>query len=452
MAFCHFTAWCFSTVSNLLATLWFVQPKQMTDNALLPKRSIYQSLALFISACFASCAVAPMYLRNNQVANAGKTDGVIRIYIDKFGSLYPSIDVPIDSDQFKKAGFLQSGLKGRQACNLFGYFTSDPQRLSALTAAYHIPISGSPATDFQNVQMQIVTGYVEAISAQVKEQQAGMVVFLVHGFNEPYPEADVNYPTVEGSLLLNPDAARQKPVFVEIYWDGLNAFGHATLKEMRIWPYARDNSRWVGLSLRNIIYQLEQKVRLPLTVVTHSLGAGVATCALFNTTYKWHNDAEMAPGLLDKIHEMMAVPTPSVEVRLGMLAPAIGGQPTFVDFNKRSPADITAAQNNISRVVIGYDPFDFATSKDVLKITSLAPYDGSTTLGCDYYWPKSRITDMELVANCLIDLGYNPSGLLFPVRFDTGVRPFTGGNHEHFMQYYMCDTTNAKRFFEDLFK
>lgn len=68
-----------------------------------------------------------------------------------------------------------------------------------------------------------------------------------------------------------------------------------------------------------------------------------------------------------KLQDMMKTPTPTVETRLGMLAPAIPGPPTFVDFNKRSPTDIAAAQNNIKRVVIGYDPFDFATSKDVLK-------------------------------------------------------------------------------------
>jgi hypothetical protein len=194
---------------------------------------------------------------------------------------------------------------------------------------------------------------------------------------------------------------------------------------------------------------MEAKVHLPITIVTHSLGARLAAEALFNNTGRQDyqkNDTAL------KIAELRKIPTPTVEVRLGIIAPATPGPQTFGGFNKRSPENINANQNNVTRIVIGYDPFDFANNKDPFRIISFARVDGYTTLGCNYFWQKKRITEIELVTDTLDKLGYKSDTLVHPVRFNTGPKIGAGNDHNHFMQFYMRDTTAAKKFFGSLFK
>src|SRR5471030_2044661 len=111
---------------------------------------------VFLCTYLVSCKVAPMYLRNNQVKNADKKDGIVRVYMDKRGALYPSVNVAMDSDLFKHRRLLRSVLKDPDASSLSWYFTSDPQRLAALRQAYHVSAGNSPIRDFQAVQDRIL--------------------------------------------------------------------------------------------------------------------------------------------------------------------------------------------------------------------------------------------------------------------------------------------------------
>ena len=138
-----------------------------------------------------------------------------------------------------------------------------------------------------------------------------------------------------------------------------------------------------------------------------------------------------------------------------MLAPAIPGALTFKDFNQRSPLVITnPAQNQIDRVVIGFNPWDYATTKDILRIKSLAPDFGSTTLGCNYYDPVERRTEIDSLFDTMKALGYNNElvhKIIRPIRFNTPERPHSGGNHEHLMHFYMEDTAHIGPFLDELF-
>jgi hypothetical protein len=409
------------------------------------------ALFLFVTD---SCKVSQVFLRDNQEANKEKNDDIVRLYLDKFGALYPAIEVPIDRKDFEDTQLLKRQLKDVNSFNLEFYFTSNAKRMEKLRNAYQVPAGGTAPDDFHAVQAQIIAGYVKNISMLAAKQQAGMVIFLVHGFNEPHPELPDKYPFLRETINSDPKAAALKPIYVELYWDGLDAFGYHPLPVARIWPPSRYNSRWVALSLRNFIYQMEKQVHLPIAIVTHSLGASVATAALFNNNSNWA-PFKIDPAMQQRFNQLMETPTPVTEIRLGMLAPAIPGTATFENFNKRSPVDIQPGQNNIKRAIIAYDPFDYAVSKDLFRLISLAPLDGPTTLGCNYYSPKTRYTEIESVFSAMRNLGYATTDLqqlIRPIRFNTGLRPASGGNDEHAMEYYVRDTLHAKLFFGELFR
>ena len=405
-----------------------------------------------ISYFFCSCNISQVYLRHNQEANGENPDGVV-LYMDKFGNLYPDLDVSINEQTFYN--YHKRAMYDTTSANLEYYFTSDSVRLDKLRKFYHVSRQTNAHVIYSLVQDSIIDGYAKHIRWLAKKQASQRLVFLIHGFNDSLQVTE--YKMIRDSIAKHHYPASKKPLFIEVYWDGLIAIGRGnnTLGEARIWPASILNSCFVGLSLRKFIYKIESQDTIPIIMITHSLGAAVATGALFNTN-KRYATIKMDPAIRAKLDSMMKVPTPTVSVRLGMLAPAIPGMLTFADFDQRSPADIKSDSNNIKRVVIGYNQWDYATTKDLFGRISLARWFGSTTLGCNYYYRKDRSTEIERVFQTMKELGYNSDILhqmIYPIRFNTSFRPGSRINCEHIMPFYIEDHgDNIKRFLDALFE
>jgi hypothetical protein len=388
-----------------------------------------------------------LWFRPVQKQNASDHDEVIRVYFDKYGYYYPKPEVPMDSVNFFNPDHPRQKATDTTSGNLFYYFTKSPQRMALLTNGYQITATGDADKDYNHVQDSIIAGLNAQVHSLVRRSNGKTLVFLIHGFNDS--NATGEYRKFRQAVRDLGYGSTARPIYIEIFWDGLTAHG-GNPAFAGIWAHAQDNTRWVSLALRNLMVRL--KDRLPIVVVTHSLGASVGTGALFNTVSKWgkYNDSKI-DAELDQL--LASAPPMDVRIRLGMLAPAIPGASTFMDFNNRHYRKpyISILENNIERVVIGYNPYDYATTKAFFRSMSiLAPHYGATTLGCDYSDNKGQ-DEVLRVKNELVKLGYGPhiDRLLFTRQFTTD--PAGHGTQQHSMEYYIKDTASLKVFFNDIF-
>ncbi len=400
-------------------------------------------LLLFLSAqTMAQSANRQVFWRNIQAKYAADTTKVVRVYLDKFGYFYPSTAVAIDQDNFYYPPSTRTfkkrlSAKSIASANVYEYFHLHNDRQQALFNYYRVTASGNYLNDYRAVEEKELQNLNRQVHQLVTQFQAKTVVFLIHGFNVADPTDD--YDLFIKSVGDNGYNEKVKPVYVEIYWDGLTA--EKWYDYLAIWEHAQNNTRWISLSVRNLIQHLTD--RLNFVIVTHSLGASVGTGALFNTSSKWKLSEDKAE--VDSI--AAAIPAPvDVPIRLGMIVPAIPGGATFVDFDKRSP-DIIATRNNINRIIIGYNPLDYATKKVILS-----KYFGATTLGCDNGYGTSR-DELSRVAQAMAGCGYNDTSqqsLLFRIHFTSP--PVFGKYEDHSFGAYMRDQDDFKTFLTRLFE
>jgi hypothetical protein len=356
----------------------------------------------------------------------------VRVYLDKFGYFYPATAIPIDKQLFliPPQEHNVNALTIASA-NLYAYFHTNQGARNALFNYYHVSQTGHFDQDYKNVEEEELRQISRQVHRLVQNIQAKNIIFLVHGFNVTDPVS--RYTFFERSVTQKGYDVKVKPLYIEVYWDGLTSVSGTDL--LAIWKHAQNNTRWISLALRDLMRHLTD--RLPFTVVTHSLGASVATGALFNTSSKWPVDGNTHE--VDSIAASIPVPV-DVPVKLGMIVPAIPGGLTFVDFNRRSP-DVTAATNNITGVAIGYNRRDYATSKAFFSASF-----GATTLGCDHE------NELRNVMVALQGCGYTPTQIqqmVYPVEFTT---PNVGfGLQDHDFQKYMEDDINFSLFLAKLF-
>jgi hypothetical protein len=377
-----------------------------------------------------------VFWRDLQARYEADSNKVVRVYLDKFGYFYPATAVTIDKQLFlfppkenKKSPKVTS--KTTASANLQAYFEKNQAAQDMLLNYYHVSRTGDYKQDYKKVEEQELRQISLRVHRLVQKLQAKNIIFLIHGFNVEDPVS--RYGFFESSVTQKGYDTKVKPLYIEIYWDGL-ASGGADL--LGIWKHAQNNTRWISLAVRSLMQHLTD--RLPFTVVTHSLGASVATGALFNTSAKWEIDDNTPE--VDSIAASTPAPV-DVPIRLGMIAPAIPGGLTFVDFNHRSP-DIAAAANNITGITIGYNPKDFATS----KLFFSAKF-GATTLGCNFE------NELRSVMVALQDCGYSPAliqKMVYPVQFTTP--PKIGFKmQDHDFQKYMEDDIDFSLFLAKLF-
>jgi hypothetical protein len=398
-------------------------------------------LSVFLCGCFTSYN-NQTYFRKVQVKNQPNPQkDIIRIYIDKYGYFYPDIAVPINRHIFLRPTDRVKDADTTGA-NLYYYFTSNPRPLDSLARFYRVPNTGKADKVYNAVEDKEVAAYAYKIHQMVVRLHADKYVVFVHGFN--VEDATEDYDLLKKKIEEGHYNDRKHMVFIEVYWDGLKNLNNKVTSAIKIWEHAQNNSRYVGLALRKVLDNLKDPV--PLVIITHSLGASVGTGALFNCTSKWGKMKNERDQL--EMDNLMKMRTPTFpDIRLGMLAPAMPGVETFIDFNKRSP-DIEAKDNRIYPVVIGYNPYDFAVSKWFLSAKM-----GATTLGCNYITKKQP--EIDRVKQVLADsLKYDTTyinKLIVPIQFKTKKKFPILHLEEHDLSYYLKDTVNIKKFMDDLF-
>lgn len=232
----------------------------------------------------------------------------------------------------------------------------------------------------------------------------------------------------------------KKRVFMEIYWDGLSG---NNFDAKRFWSFAQLNSSYVANAVRKIINVSGKDTKI--RIITHSLGGSVGTGALFNTNSKWKK-----PENEEYYKERWQITTPTQkDIRIGMIAPAIPGVNTFVDFNCRTKdkifKDIKPADNNISRVIIGFKEKDEALLKNPLK---KADKFGSTSLGANaLICRKTGEREIDNVIEQMKTLGYDNENT--PIR--TVDFKDSAFEKEHGLYYYLQNEYAFDKFLNHLF-
>jgi hypothetical protein len=396
-----------------------------------------------ISCLFCSCgSVSYVFFRPEQQISHQETN-VTRIYIDRFGDFYPDTAVHIDVQDFQ----LDGRQRDQKSASLAHYFLSRKSRLKQLRDFYGIAPHSSAKSAYREVQRLILAGYAKRIAEMM--QNADKLIYLVHGFNDLLAESE--YVQLRSVIAAHRYPGALKPAYVDVHWDGLNAHALDSLPVVKVWQPALLNSRFVSITLRQLITGVEERQTLPTVIITHSLGAGVALGALFDTHHKWDEIDEITPNsALKRLAVLRREATPVKPVRIGILAPAIPGERTFVDFNERKPLKIEAADNHIEKVVIGYNYNDYALTKKnpLLLDINLGRFYGSTSLGCNAIdWGKPEIDRVKEV----MESNHYNENIIVPLEFHTPSRSSNPSTDEHAWRFY---TTAAMidQFLDQLFR
>lgn len=349
--------------------------------------------------------------------------GVVKLYFDREGKLYPP-DVRINPYYFYLEHLNKKKLErysNPEYATLETALTKyDNLSREAMRQQFNLTGVDSVRV-FLRLQDAVRKSVISEIEQKLVTNNTKDLIVMIHGFNDPIPDAAYY------SLRKNIEKYLQsKPVFIEVYWDGLTSLGDNPLLS-NIWGYAQSNSAKVGLGLRNILNKLNTNIRL--TLLTHSLGASVATHALFNPG-KWPKKFQEE---LEQEYHSENIPTPKQkDIRIAMLAPAIPGIKVFDHIDYTIPENTVPT---ITRIVIGYNHFDYAVTKGGLFASSF----GSTALGAD---AKNEVNKTIIAINAI-----NPKIKIVPVDFSLYIKNDSLGNkklqrkspykqREHGVQFY----------------
>lgn len=320
--------------------------------------------AIIVSIVFCACGFKA---RNVLMVPRIDEPGVVKLYYDREGYLYPP-EAHVTPHYFYLLHHRQvnrSQSNPEFATIEYALRKNDSLNNVFIHQRYNLALSDTTERFFIRLQRILLQQAVEKVKQAMSKLSASEVVILIHGFNDPAPDA--YYFSLRRSL--NSFLAKP-PVYVEVFWDGLTDLGSGTATPF-IWQKARLNSAKVGLGLRSLLKGLDNDTKI--TFLTHSLGASVATHALFNPTI-WPKDFQEK---LETDYQSSIISTPvQKQIQIGMLAPAISGTEIFAGIDNTVPA---GQRLQLKRVVIGYNHYDYAVTKGGL----FPKMFGNTALGAD---------------------------------------------------------------------
>jgi pimeloyl-ACP methyl ester carboxylesterase len=233
------------------------------------------------------------------------------------------------------------------------YLNYNPSAFQRLCREYSVD-------SFSQLQQKIIRNCAGEVNVRLKH--AKKLVVLIHGFNE---YAELPYDTLENAI--HGQLAGEDLEWLEVYWDGLKADAETPGHVLKIWARANRSAPYAAMTLRKLFAQVDDA---DLYIIAHSLGACVATRLLFNT-----NEGRHFP----HTEEWEGLPTPrQSSITLALLAPAIAGKRVFACINRKVPL---SNEQNYKRLVVGYNKYDYATTKSMRFPLSRLYY--STSLGCN---------------------------------------------------------------------
>ena len=407
---------------------------------------------VFLSSCLIN-RQRQVWLGALQQTHNSDTGAVVRIYFDKLGNLYP------DKKQFIPYKNFFDPRKGKHTIaekhlngNLEVFYTINRDKLKELSSFYSLKgeMVSTAKDSFYAVQQLIRKKLIENLDASRDKNEIKTLVVMIHGFNDIDPTGD--YQMMRDAIRKN-GYEKGGFTYLEVFWDGLTTNQGNPVYE-NIWNRALQNSAYVSLGLRQILSGINQSTNIRF--ITHSLGASIGSGALFNTSTKWKQNGFRKVGKklkrdygINYFDMQASLATPVQNIRIAMIAPAIPGYNNFIDFNKRTPA-APVAENNINRIVVGFNVNDYAVTKRFLKI-DMARYFGSTSLGCNY--KRKGKTELERTAGAFIENGCNPAmvnQILRPVDFSLHGRKKK--DEEHGLYYYLQHSDCVNVFLKELFE
>lgn len=389
-------------------------------------------ISFFLVLILLGCSIGrqkQVWLSELQYTHYADSDNIVRVYIDKQGSIYPSDSIYIPYKEF----FIDNKTKSYSG-SLKSYFTGNGRKkkqfnsnaIEELAKHYKIDTSFCNDTIFKKAQEVIINRKIQEIRGLTKRDNNELYIFI-HGFNDPNPTGD--YQKIRS--LIEDRTENKNNIYLELYWDGLTA-NNASPTSSVIWANAQFNAYYTAIALRRLLNGLQRD--LDVKIITHSAGAIVATATLFNTTRR-----------IKKVHkkdyydEWINIPCPrNKEIRLAMLAPAIPGSSTFLDFNKRyKDSCILSINNNVSKVIIGFNERDYALTKKKFGFYFSKKF-GSTSLG------SNRKHEIHK-AKCVLDtMGYN--NIMYEVNFTD----YCEKENEHGLVYYLQNKEKTENFLKNL--
>jgi hypothetical protein len=289
---------------------------------------------------------------------------IVRIFLDREGNYYPDIFIK-DKDIRRNNSSLSQWYKEN-----LGVFNDQCSK-------YQI-VKG----DFDQKLSQLNNALAQEIVDSINSKDTGFDIanVSIHGFcKKAYGFRLINRTSsgdnrkLEESLI---KSSKKRLFFIEVYWDSkiLNLLKMAyRSKGYKIFrDEGKPNALKVGLSLRKVI----SNIKIPqLNVITHSLGALVASEILFN--------ADPANPLDQK--QLLTPQQP--HLKLCLIAPAIGSE-TFNNYLFRANKKIDPEQDNYLVSVV-YNDNDVVLNKTIpILFFSIGHHNANsistTALGCDY--------------------------------------------------------------------
>jgi hypothetical protein len=400
------------------------------------KKAFLLSIIFFTTLIAVAQRQKQVWLGGLQRTHLAQDENVHRVYFDKWGNLYPDVALHIPYKAFfdyKKTG--NTYKENDNTGNLDSFYTQHQPELELLAKHYGVALNTDPQKTFEAAEAAIVKRNAESINQLLSKQPSKTLVVFIHGFNDPDPTGD--YQQAIDAIKKMKYEGYENFIYLEVFWDGLTS-NQGDPSTSGIWGRAQKNGSNVSIGLRELLFQINSEAKM--RVITHSHGAGVITAALFNTNEKWHHKNKEYLSFSEKTD----VPK-QPDIRVGMIAAAIPGVTTFSDFNYRGKGTIQNKDNNISRIIVGFNRDDYAVTKHAFGRDN-AGILGATSLGCDYdneiqksrkvLFDKFHYTQPE-TASIIQQENFSNDG------------PY---KKEHGLYYYMIQEKHFESFLDKLFK
>jgi len=295
------------------------------------------------------------------------------IRFDGAGEIYP--DVSID---YKAEGCYIKEWRDKNATMVQDFYSPTCALRNKIFEYYHI--DGSSNLKFDSIQNIIIRKKADAINRQLELNKTDNITFIMLGYNNHYFSNPADSDNAVFKLGLQRKkieefltAHGKKSLIVEVYWDGTETETPG-LQTAINFHSAMENSYWAGLGLRKLIRNLNcNKVQF----IAHSMGANIVAECVFNQFYKIRQRTEFAKRLNKYQEDILP---PDKKMRAGLVAPAISGTTTFIDYFQEGLPHYCS-------FIVGYNINDSILSKKFEPVENLEPvffitHFGSTSLGC----------------------------------------------------------------------
>ncbi len=320
------------------------------------------------------------------------------LFIDSYGGLYPATQIYPDKFDFTTNTNSDLNLLRYSHYQNFRYNPVLKTKLATTgfdvsSIKYNNPQSRDSADQTEiNQFYDDWNGYflskaVDSIKQRAVDKEH--IIFFVHGYNVPYSLAVVQSISLLKKLE-EQGLKLENTLLIPVFWssndqknsqiapaDDFNVQDDKGFENLEKWMYYSNRAYYAGLTLRQILNGLDpSKIGAKDTrIISHSLGATIATTACINTTSKLSNG-----NISDDLKNKMASPNyplPSYPIKLFLSAPAIPGKNTFRDMNS----------SFFNKTV-----FSTINKKDrmLTKFFLLPARLSSTTLGCNHLFEVKK--------------------------------------------------------------